>query len=55
MKILKWVFILGGIVLIGAAVFNLFYEPETDTNQIIGMIGLGILTLLGGIAIKKRK
>lgn len=55
MKILKWVFIIGGIVLLCTGVFNLFYEPAVATNQIIGMMGLGVLTLLAGVAIKKRK
>ena len=55
MKVLKWVLLLGGVVLFCSGLFFLFYEQETPINQVIGMMGVGVLTVLASLAIKKRR
>lgn len=55
MKLLKWVLLLGGVILIGTGIFHFFYEKQTPQNQLIGMIGVGVLLLLAGSAIKTRR
>lgn len=55
MKLLKWLFLVAGAVLILAGGYRFFYEEEISQNQIIGMFGVGILLVLAGSAIKSRK
>ena len=54
MKILKWVLILVGIVLASYGLYTLFFEDTIVQNQVIGMVGVGLLTVLAGLAIKNR-
>lgn len=63
---LKIVLILVGLVLIGYGLYTLLFpgnslgfgafqvENEDSNSQIFAMIGFGVLTLIGGIAYKKR-
>ena len=51
---LKWVLILGGVVVFCLGVFTAFEKQEAPVNQIAAMIGIAILTITAGIAIKNR-
>ena len=60
MKILKIILILTGVALIGLGLYNVFVPQEisgTDGiyNQIIGMIGLGVVALLAGAFLGTRR
>lgn len=55
MKVLKWVLLIGGAALFCYGLFTIFDEIDTPTKQIVGMMGVGLLTILAGLAIKKRR
>ena len=67
MKILKLVLIIVGVALIGFGLYNAFVPQEVVsvgslevsskeglTNQLLGMIGLGVLALIAGAFMRKR-
>jgi len=67
MKVLKAVLFIAGILLISFGLYAVFYpEPaleaapvriETDSrfdNQVLGMVGIGILAILATVLIKKK-
>lgn len=60
MKILRAFLLLGGVLLIGFGLTHMLfpeYEIVADdaNNQIIGIIGLGILAILASIFAKNRR
>ncbi|MFT4943616.1 MAG: hypothetical protein ACJAYD_000934 [Patiriisocius sp.] len=55
MKVLKGVLIFGGIGVFCSGVFSIFHEQETPISQITGMIGIAVLTIVAGIAIKNKR
>lgn len=68
MKILKLVLILAGVVLIVLGLYNAFVPQEVLdigplevsakeglSNQTLGMIGLGVLSLVAGAYLKNRR
>ncbi|MCH2490650.1 MAG: hypothetical protein MK211_10925 [Flavobacteriales bacterium] len=68
MKVLKFVLLLVGVILIAVGLYNAFVPQqvldigpvevsakEGLSNQTLGMIGLGVLALIAGVFIKNRK
>jgi hypothetical protein len=68
MKILRFVLIVVGIVLIGFGLYNAFVPQEVlnlgplevnakegMSNQTLALIGLGVLSLIAGAFLKNRK
>lgn len=60
MKILRGILLIAGVVLIGFGLVNLFI-PEYATitndsnNQVIGIMGLGVLAILASVFAKNRR
>ena len=64
MKILRFVLVVGGIALIGYSIYSTFDVSKTESmvwtggkisNQLIGMLGIGILAILAGAFMKRRR
>ena len=67
MKILRSVLVVAGVVLIGIALYNVFFPQELldkgsleistekgKSNQEIAMIGLGVIAVITGAFMKRR-
>lgn len=60
MKILRVILLFSGIILTGFGVISIWVpqvniQIESENNQIIGLIGLGIIALLASIFAKNRR
>ncbi|NNF31632.1 MAG: LPXTG cell wall anchor domain-containing protein [Flavobacteriaceae bacterium] len=64
MKILRFVLVFGGIALIGYGLYSLIgaSNPETIngvegtiSQQVLGMLGIGILAILAGVFMRRRR
>ncbi len=64
MKILRIVLILGGLSLIGYGLYIAFFVESSETmkwsgvrldNQLIGMIGVGLLAAVAGFFMRRRR
>jgi len=54
MKVLKWVLLLGGIVVFCFGIYFFFQPQKTPLNQLFGMIGLALVGVVTGLAIKNK-
>ena len=64
MKILRFILVLGGLALIGYGLYSAFFVETTETiswggarmsSQVLGMIGLGILAVIAGLFMRRRR
>lgn len=64
MKILRFVLVFGGIALIGYALYSVIGVSNSETRiategwiseQVLGMFGIGILAILAGVFMGRRR
>ena len=64
MKILRFVLVFGGIALIGYALYSLIGVSGSETmdgtegwisDQVLGMFGIGILAIMAGVFMRRRR
>lgn len=64
MKILRIVLILGGLSLVGYGLYTAFFSETAEAlnsnsggmnNQLIGMIGVGLLAAVAGFFMRRRR
>ena len=54
MKVLKWVLLLGGIVIFCFGIFSFFQPQKTPINQPLAMMGLALIGVVASLAIKNK-
>lgn len=54
MKVLKWVLLLGGIVIFCLGLSSFFQPQKTPVSQLLGMMGLALVGVVAGLAIKNK-
>jgi hypothetical protein len=54
MKVLKWVLLLGGIVIFCFGIHFFFQAQKTPVSQLFGMMGLALVGVVAGLAIKNK-
>ncbi len=54
MRVLKWVLLLGGIVIFCWGIYSIFQSQKTPVSQLIGMMGLSVVGVLASLAIKNK-
>ena len=64
MKILRIVLVVGGLALVGYGLYSAFFIETTESiewggahlnNQVLGMVGVGLLATIAGLFMRRRR